>query len=408
MDPEEAAMNGLDILEGSGSGEMAAGEEPKMSKSAMKKAARKARMEELKPIRRQAEKERRRERAVQLAEGYAAGTLTPEERALVETRRAKERERRESKRKGPEKGVDQEAWKGGVIIDLGFDELMTDQEISSMASQLAFQYSTNRSAKIPISSVVHTSASSEASPRLWDRLAKSGCERWARCHFVEQDLDKIAAQWDKRKSAETKDEAAAGPSSSAGNVAAVGENPDKSVSGPMTEPEPALEGGMPDMGGLSPSGHSLVYLSADAEEELQTLREDEVYIIGGIVDRNRHKSLCQNKAERLRIRTAKLPIGKYIAHLPTRKVLTVNQVFDILVGYIDLQDWKAAFETALPPRKFVVVKKRKRGKKDSESDEAEVDSGTRQDAKDVDDESAEGEDGEDGADAEEALMNANA
>jgi hypothetical protein len=84
------------------------------------------------------------------------------------------------------------------------------------------------------------------------------------------------------------------------------------------------------------------------------------------------------------------------------------QVFDILVGYIDLQDWKAAFETALPPRKFVVVKKRKRGKKDSESDEAEVDSGTRQDAKDVDDESAEGEDGEDGADAEEAMMNANA
>lgn len=84
-------------------------------------------MEELKPIRRQAEKERRRERAVQLAEGYAAGTLTPEERALVESRRAKERERRESKRKGPEKGVDQEAWKGGVIIDLGFDELMTDQ-----------------------------------------------------------------------------------------------------------------------------------------------------------------------------------------------------------------------------------------------------------------------------------------
>lgn len=157
-----------------------------------------------------------------------------------------------------------------------------------MASQLAFQYSTNRSAKIPISSVVHTSASSEASPRLWDRLFKSGCERWARCHFVAQDLDGIAAQWDKRRPAETKDEVAAGPSSSTGNVAAVEENPDK-VSRPMTVPEPALGVDLPDMGGLSPSGHSLVYLSADAEEELQTLREDEVYIIGGIVDRNRHK-----------------------------------------------------------------------------------------------------------------------
>jgi hypothetical protein len=94
-------------------------------------------MEELKPIRRQAEKERRRERAVQLAEGYAAGTLNAEEKALVESRRAKERERRVSKRKGPEKGVDQEAWKGGVIIDLGFDELMTDQVRRSLVVVVA-------------------------------------------------------------------------------------------------------------------------------------------------------------------------------------------------------------------------------------------------------------------------------
>ena len=36
--------------------------------------------------------------------------------------------------------------------------------------------------------------------------------------------------------------------------------------------------------------------------------------------------LCQNKAERLGIRTARLPIGTYLANLPTRKVLTVNQV----------------------------------------------------------------------------------
>jgi tRNA (guanine9-N1)-methyltransferase len=33
----------------------------------------------------------------------------------------------------------------------------------------------------------------------------------------------------------------------------------------------------------------LVYLSADAEEELETLAENEIYIIGGIVDKNRHK-----------------------------------------------------------------------------------------------------------------------
>jgi hypothetical protein len=83
------------------------------------------------------------------------------------------------------------------------------------------------------------------------------------------------------------------------------------------------------------------------------------------------------------------------------------QVFDILVGYIEQNDWKAAFETALPPRKFVVVKKRKRGKKDG--DEAEVDGGARQVVDDVDDVGDESAEGEDGVEAEEeAMMNANA
>lgn len=36
--------------------------------------------------------------------------------------------------------------------------------------------------------------------------------------------------------------------------------------------------------------------------------------------------LCQNKAEKLGIRTARLPIGTFLQDLPTRKVLTVNQV----------------------------------------------------------------------------------
>ena len=36
-------------------------------------------------------------------------------------------------------------------------------------------------------------------------------------------------------------------------------------------------------------GQEYVYLSADAEDELETLQENETYIIGGIVDRNRYK-----------------------------------------------------------------------------------------------------------------------
>lgn len=47
------------------------------------------------------------------------------------------------------------------------------------------------------------------------------------------------------------------------------------------------------------SSHKLVYLSADSEEELTTLSEDEVYIVGGIVDRNRYKVCFSPKSIRV-------------------------------------------------------------------------------------------------------------
>lgn len=42
---------------------------------------------------------------------------------------------------------------------------------------------------------------------------------------------------------------------------------------------------------------SLVYLTADSPNELSSLDPVKKYIIGGIVDRNRHKNICFKKAE---------------------------------------------------------------------------------------------------------------
>lgn len=47
-----------------------------------------------------------------------------------------------------------------------------------------------------------------------------------------------------------------------------------------------------------------------------------------------------------------MPIGTYLVELRTRKVLTVNQTFEILLKWVETKDWRQAFEAAVPKRKF--------------------------------------------------------
>lgn len=254
-----------------------------------------ARFQEQKLEKRVQEKARRRERTKALKEGYAAGTLTEEEKTVLETRRELQRAR-----KAAGKGKEGDVFPGSLVIDLAFDDLMTDGEITSMAGQLAYVYSVNRTAKRPFAGVLFTSFGPEASPRLWTKLRKNNWDKWSRSHFWEEGVDGLAAV--------LKGEAVA--------PFTRGEEEDELVA--------SLSG--PTLPSTLPPDSQLVYLSADAEEELATLSPNETYVIGGIVDRNRHKMLCQNKAEGLGIRTARLPIGTFIENMPTRKVLTVNQV----------------------------------------------------------------------------------
>lgn len=104
---------------------------------------------------------------------------------------------------------------------------------------------------------------------------------------------------------------------------------------------------------LDPSERSrITYLTADTDTELQELEEGETYIIGGIVDKNRHKKLCLDKATELGLKVARLPIGKYIK-LNGRQVLATSHVYEIMCMWFDqLRDWEKAFNAVLPPRKL--------------------------------------------------------
>ena len=97
-------------------------------------------------------------------------------------------------------------------------------------------------------------------------------------------------------------------------------------------------------------GRPLVYLTADAEETLEDLDTNVAYIIGGIVDRNAHKGVTLRKAQEQGVRAAKLPIREH-CEMSSSCVLTVNQIFSILLRYGETRSWRSAVAEVIPHRK---------------------------------------------------------
>ncbi|KAI8641708.1 guanine-1-methyltransferase-domain-containing protein [Parasitella parasitica] len=179
--------------------------------------------------------------------------------------------------------------KVGVILDCSFSSYMNDKEISSMRQQIVRCYSANVRAEKESMQMALTSL---------DEPLKT-------------QLDTKAPSWENWKNFQVTS-------------------------------EPYLNQFNKD---------DLIYLSADSDNITHELEEGKTYIIGGIVDKNRYKNLCKDKAASQGIKTAQLPISDYI-HLASRKVLTVNQVVEIMVKWLDCRDWEKAFMEVIPERKL--------------------------------------------------------
>jgi tRNA (guanine9-N1)-methyltransferase len=106
----------------------------------------------------------------------------------------------------------------------------------------------------------------------------------------------------------------------------------------------------------------IVYLCAESDNVLEELDEKKVYIIGGLVDHNHHKGLCYGISQEKGYLHARLPIEENMK-LDSRKVLTINHVFDILVNYDLTKDWKKALLTVMPERKRKLSKNQEEKKK---------------------------------------------
>jgi tRNA (guanine9-N1)-methyltransferase len=93
-----------------------------------------------------------------------------------------------------------------------------------------------------------------------------------------------------------------------------------------------------------------IYLSADSDYTLTELKPFSTYIIGGLVDKNREKGICASRAAAAGVKTARLPIGDYLA-MASRKVLTTNHVHEIMLKWLECGDWGEAFMSVIPKRK---------------------------------------------------------
>ncbi|KAK9761800.1 tRNA (guanine(9)-N(1))-methyltransferase [Basidiobolus ranarum] len=183
--------------------------------------------------------------------------------------------------------IEQEPSNVKIVLDLGFDSLMSDKEVASMHGQIRRCYSANKICKHPVNLIL-TSLSGKLQTR-FEHITD-----WKSWKNIQVETQDYLDMYPKEK---------------------------------------------------------LVYLTADSPHIIQDLDESKVYLIGGIVDKNRYKYLTYEKAQQQGIQTAQLPIGDFVK-LASRKVLAVNHVFEILVEFLECKDWEQAFMKVIPKRKF--------------------------------------------------------
>ncbi|KAG8529321.1 uncharacterized protein KY384_005957 [Bacidia gigantensis] len=312
-------------VEGSHAAEQS--EQPKMSKSRMKKLKRDQAWEAGREARKVKRKEKTKTKKQQKRAAREAHTTTnsslPTTSPHAEPDHASTKTIQLAQTKGPHRRT---ILPITFIIDCGFDDLMTEVEHKSLASQITRSYSENRKAHCQAHLMV-SSFRGQLKER-FEGLLESQYLSWKDSTFLADDFVEakdIAMEWTQSAQAGMKSD----------------------IFDDMTKHYSDLK--------ETASGTEVVYLTSDSPDTLTELKARGTYIIGGLVDRNRHKGVCYKKATGRGIRTAKLPIGEYM-DMNSRFVLTTNHVVEILLRWLELRDWGKAFMEVMPKRKGGTVK----------------------------------------------------
>lgn len=202
-----------------------------------------------------------------------------------------------------------------LVIDCGWDHLMDDRQRISLGSQITRAYSDN--SKAPYRSHLVISSFDKLLKERFDTVLRKMHENWRGIKFMPEDFVHASEQAKER------------------------------MKGPHGG---QLAGAFAGKEDLAPENGEVIYLSSDSPNTLTELKPYSTYIIGGLVDKNKHKGVCYQKAIEKGMKTAKLPIGEYL-RMASRPVLATNHVAEIMMRWLELGDWGEAFLQVIPQRK---------------------------------------------------------
>ncbi|KAJ1956817.1 tRNA (guanine(9)-N(1))-methyltransferase, partial [Linderina pennispora] len=203
---------------------------------------------------------RNQQKKVMQTEQWALHADEYKEKQREKARESRKRKRARQADTRPQEKVEQTESTVRIVLDMDFDDKMNDKEVKSMCSQVMRCYAVNRQAKRRVNlhiTKLHGRGSERFATALKDH------KMWSKEHITFDDREYI----DRFQ----KDE--------------------------------------------------LVYLTADSDNVVEELDQNTVYVVGGIVDKNRYPKLTLDKAQQQGIRHARLPIGEYVK-MSTRKVMT--------------------------------------------------------------------------------------
>jgi len=258
------------------------------------------------------------DREVKAAKAAAQGRDIEQERKQQEAARlaAKESNRTNDKWEREKLPLLEKSFQ--VCVDCAFEASMTPKEINSLATQLRFCYSVNRRNPHPC----RLAATSVSGTTLEHLQKVSGFEEWSKRAFT-----------------------------------VTSESLEVFYPNNQRQPEqPTRSDDEPNPGTSTQLNNNILYLTSDSETVLQDLDDTKIYVIGGIVDRNRLRRAALDRANELGVTTARLPIDEHMQMGEATRVLTVNTVFELLLKYREHgRDWKKALLEVLPHRKDAKV-----------------------------------------------------